>query len=233
MKGCLRSLVVAMSLLFLAGPALALGPVDVELSAAYWDGLQDFNFLPEGGVDHVGDGDVLFAGMVSLGKWSLDITQARTELGAGEFVGSARSNEFLIVDFRRRIAEFSEGNYFAIGVGWQQIDVTYDELGGTADSSGLRLSAELRTSLAGIVQGYGEFGFFPSMDDLSGGPGLMAEGVEGYDYEIGVLLRLSPFLKLKVGYRIESIEADGGIDNPVPWASWETSGMLYGLSASF
>ena len=235
MRGLLRSLVVGVTFLCLASPALALGPVDVELSAAYWDATQDFNFVGGGSIDHIGDGDVLFDGKLSLGKWSLDVTQASADLDPGldVFEGSGRSADFVIVDFRRRIAEFSEGNYFAIGLGWQQVDVSYGGLGGSADSSGLRLSAELRTSLAGVIQGYGEFGFFPSMDDLTGGPGLMAESVEGYDYELGLLFRLAPFLKLKVGYRIESLESDGGVDNPTPWTSWETTGVLYGITASF
>jgi hypothetical protein len=233
MKGWVGSFLVVAASLLCASPALALGPVDIELSAAYWDATQDFNFAAGGSIDHFGDGNVMFDGKLSRGKWSLDVTQANTELESGLFPGSGRTTDFLIIDFRRRIAEFSEGNYFAIGLGWQQIDVSYAGLPGSADTSGLRLSAELRTNLAGVIQGYGELGFFPSMDDMTGGPGLMAESVEGYDYEVGVLIRLAPYLKLKVGYRIESLESDGGADNPAPWTSWETTGMLYGLTARF
>lgn len=235
MKLLFRVAVLGAVIAGLSAPALAVGPVDIELTGVVWDGNHDFNLADEGGTsfDSIGENELSFAASVWFGKWGVAGAMYSAELEDDVFVGSRRSTDFLSVDVRRRIFEATNGNFLAIGVGWRQIDVDYTDFGDSADMSGFRISAEARISLLGAVQGYAEASMFPSMGDLEGPMGILAEDVEGYHWEAGVMIRVAPFLKLRWGFRHESLDADPGADSAAPWRSWETSGVLVGLTARF
>jgi hypothetical protein len=222
-----RILTGAALLLLVAGPALAVGPVDLEVGAVWW---QSETEIESGSMSETYDSEAPGAhAQLWVGNWGVNADWFETSIDEG---GVDVDGTWFNVDVRRQWA-FTENNYFAVGVGWQMID--YDEW----DTSGLRVSAEGRVGLFGLVMGYAEAGFYPELDDIEDGD-MVGEDVMGYDVEVGVMIHPAPFLRLRAGYRMSSLEFDyrfAGSPALMQEADPETSlspdGFLVGVGFKF
>jgi len=208
-------MVAAAMLLFMAGaPAtLALGPVDGEVAVLYWTGDAEF-----GGesVDVDGPG-------VRAELWFFKNFGVSAELFKME-ADSEGDLDYTNLDIKWRPISPTENSFFALGAGWQQIDLE------GAEASGLRLVAEGRVGLAGIVYGYGRVAYFPSLGDLKVGGETVATDVDGHEFDLGIAVEPMPFLSLWAGYRINNIDLNIGEGGST---SLETSGFYAGAGFHF
>jgi hypothetical protein len=176
-------------------PAVAVGPVDGEVTALYWDSDTDVSGVSEGSGDLGGRAEVWF-----LKRYGF----------SGEFFqpspGGALDGtdlEYLNLDAKFRILAPSENNFLAVGVGWQKIDVSGDL---TGDTSGPRVVAEGRFSFK-IVYIYGRVAWLPELGDLTLGSDTFTNG-QGQELEAGVQIKPFPFFQIFAGYRADKVTFD-------------------------
>jgi len=214
-----------------SAPALAMGPVDGEVGAVWW--ASDFDVSSGASADAGAPG---FRAEVWLfQRWGVRAERYSSDLD--EFDG--RDSDYTSVDFRWRAFSPSENNYFAIGVGWQRMDLATIGLDG--DTSGARLGAEGRISLGGLVYLYGQGSYLPSLDDAPAVDPLMGyfENLDGYELEAGVSWKMAPFVSLRAGYRAQTVNFTLTGFEPIPDGpteidgETESTGFLAGLSFRF
>jgi len=220
-----RWVIPALVLLALAvTPALALGPVDGEFGAVYW--LSDTEISNGALSSSFGSEDIGLHGKLWITNWGFagSIYKAKIdEPGMGSF-----ESTFTSLDFRRKLIAPTENNYLALGFGWQKVE--FDDGGSTASTSGLRLSAEGRIGLVGMVYLYGEGAYYLSMDDFD------ADVVDpqGWESEFGISIKPAPFINFRAGYRRHSLDFDQQlIAAPTVGGSIKPSGFLAGVSVNF
>ena len=214
--------VLACGLLATSLPARALGPLDVELGAYWWQNDVDAQGIEED------DGAAPAAwARLWFGKWGVRGGYAKGDADPWEM-------ELVHVDVVRKIVAPTEQNYLALGIGWGRISIGPG--GDGADLDGVRLVADARANVAGIVFVYGEAAWSPWLGDPDGERGTFwyGEDAKGYEYELGVELKIFPSTRLRAGYRLSRVEYDAvpRSGNPVG-ITQETSGFLAGVSFKF
>lgn len=215
-------------------PALAAGPVDGEFGAVWW--ASDFAVSEADTSASADSGAPGFrAELWMFKRWGLRAERYTSKLD--EF--DAPDSDYTSIDFRWRAFSPGENNYFAVGVGWQQMDLSTIGLDG--DTSGARVGAEGRVALAGMVYLYGQGSYLPALDDAPAvDPALgQFENLDGYEVETGVSWKMAPFISLRAGYRAQSINYTRTGFEPIPEGpteldgETESNGFLAGLTFSF
>jgi hypothetical protein len=135
--------------------------------------------------------------------------------------------DYLNLDVKWRLLSPTENNFLAVGAGWQKIDISGDE---DVDSSGVRLVAEGRVGLVGIVYAYGRVAYLPSLDDIDAGGTPLTDG-SGTEYEAGVQLKPMPFVQFFLGYRSHEDSWTLGEDGPD--VDIKTDGFVLGAGVNF
>lgn len=175
--------VTSLFLLLTSGPSHSLGPVDGELIASLWN--NDFE-------SDIADGEADFGSLTLSGElWLGDNWGLRAARYENDLEGTAVENQTRTqLELRRRLLSFSDNNFFAFGVGAEQIDLINGE-----STTGLRLSAEARLGITPITYFYGRGAYLPYMDDAGS-----FEELTGSELEVGVSFTPLPFLSVKLGY---------------------------------
>jgi len=149
-------------------------------------------------------------------KWGL-----QGSLYSGDFESTgANSAEHLSLDVKRRFLNNADRTFFAVGVGWQDIDL---HIGGA--SSGPRILLEGRWGFNDTLSLYGATAWLPYLDDISAG-----SNVAGSELEAGVAYEPLPYLSLRAGYRRFDLDYDnrrGASGNS------SSSGLMLGAGIRF
>ena len=181
----------ALAASFWTAPALALGPVNGEVTALYWGSDTDLNGFSES------SGDVAARAELWLfKKWGVS---------AGYFQPSpdGADMEYLNLDAKYRVFAPTDNNFIALGVGWQTVDFSAGEGG---DTAGPRVVAEGRFSVK-IVYFYGRVAYLPKLDDIEFGEGSLTDGA-GQEFEAGIQIKPFPFFQIFAGYRADKMSFD-------------------------
>ena len=203
-------------------PATAAGPLDVEFGAYWWQGDVDAQ-----GIEKDDGASPAAWARVWLGKWALRAGWAKGDADPWEM-------EFTHVDLLRRVVAPTEQNYLALGLGWGRISIGPGSDG--ADLDGLRLAADAKANLVGLLFVYGEAAWSPWLGDPDGTRGTFwyGEDAEGYEWEAGIEVKIFPWTRLRAGYRVGRVEYDAIADSGRRVGiTLEDSGFLAGLSFRF
>ncbi|MDX1388364.1 MAG: hypothetical protein R3344_04195 [Acidobacteriota bacterium] len=208
-------------------PVAAAGPIDGEVGAVYW--------APEMAVSQGASGmssDATSPGLRAelwfVERYGLRVATYRSELDELSLESSDQTN----LDFIWRVVSFSRNNYFALGAGWQQMDVAAI---GLQDTSGARVDVDARVAATKWVYFYGQGAYLPSLDDtVAIDPvGGTFTDIEGYEWEIGVAFEPAPFLSIRAAYRDCSLDFTRQVTGtPFP-GTVESNGYLVGLGVTF
>jgi hypothetical protein len=145
-------------LLFVAMPAQALGPVDGEVSAVWWNNEYA---VDEGGLGASEDAAApgFLAELWLFNRYGLRAGVYSSDL---DDVG-LDSSDYMSVDLLWRAFSPTENSFFALGAGWTEMDLSTIGLDG--DTSGARLTAEGRVGIIALLYLYGQGAYMPALDD--------------------------------------------------------------------
>ncbi len=197
-------------------PAVAAGPVDGEASLVWW--MSDGTVYGEGGPE-LDEGGV--GGRAEV--WLFKRWGARAGLYRGGFDSSGDEVEYGNLDLLARVFSPTENNFVAVGLGWERID-----LAPGVETSGVRVVAEGRVGLVGIVHGYGQAAYLPDMDDFAG-----ATDVDGMEYDFGVAIEPGPFMTIRAGYRNTTLDFTDTLVLPGSPVESEAKGYHVGVGFHF
>lgn len=221
-------------LLGLAPMSLAAGPVDVEVGALYWH--SDYSGSGVASLSSDAGSPAFRASLWLFNRYGVRAGVYRTDL---DDFGSIENSDYTSVDFLWRPLSPTSNNYFAVGLGWQEMDL--NAIGLEGDTSGLRVSAEGRVGLGTLFYLYGEGSYMPDLDEAVAttvGFGRF-EDLSGQEYELGVSWKMAPFVNLRAGYRMHRVEFDQtGLDPMLGFGNAqsgtaESDGYLLGLVFNF
>ncbi len=213
---------LACGLLAATLPARALGPLDVELGAYWWQ-----NDVDARGIEKEDGAAPAAWARLWLGKWGVRGGYARGDADPWEM-------ELVHVDVVRKVIAPTGQNYLALGLGWGRTSIGPG--GDGADLDGLRLVADARANVLGMVFVYGEAAWSPWLGDPDGTPGTFwhGEDAEGYEYELGVEFKVFPSTRFRAGYRLSRVEYDAiALSGNRVGITQEASGFLAGVSFKF
>ncbi len=211
-----------------AAPALAVGPVDGEVGALWWaneyetEGVSADNGVPGFNAE----------------LWWQNKFGVRAQV-LGDVDDTASSSDYTAVDVMWKAFAPTENNFFAVGLGWQEMDFT--ALNSTlpidsGDTSGMRVALEGRIGIVGMVYAYGQAAYLPSMDDATGSSvnSDAYNDMDGLEFELGVSWKPAPFISVRGGYRENQLDYTrvelGGAESD---ESSESSGFLLGVGFHF
>jgi hypothetical protein len=227
-----HSFVIACGLAcLLATPLLAAGPIDGEFGAIYWASEFDTTGMPAPGAisgeDSAAPG--FRAEMWVFNNFGLRAGMYEVDLD----MPGVETSSYSSLDLLWRPFSPTENSFLAIGLGWQEMDLS--TIGLSGDTSGARLNGEARIGV-GPVYFYGQGSYQPELDDAmdSNNLGGRFEDLSGVEAEIGVSWTIFPFVSLRAGYRVHDVDytlvdpAGGRQDGEV-----ESAGVLAGLSFHF
>ena len=218
MKGILRLLaLVTVCVLGSAVPVRALGPVDLQVTALFWN--SDTEVL---GVSEP-SGDVGFRGEMWVTRLGVSASFYQP---TPEDSLSSLDFQYTDLDVKWKLISPTENNFLALGVGYQKVDL--DSSGVSGDSQGPRLVAEGRVGLTNILYFYGRGAYMPDLSDLETGLVTLTDG-SGMEYEFGLQLKPFPFLQLFGGYRFHKDEYETGIGN----TEFKHDGFVAGAGVNF
>ena len=215
----------------LATPAtLAVGPVDGEFGTIWWAN----EFDSTGGTTAI-DGEDGGAPGYRGELWLFDRYGFRAAVFNADLDDiNAESSDYTSIDLLWKPLSFTKNNFIAVGAGWQDMDL--QSIGLADGTSGLRLSAEGRIALAGLVYAYGQGSYFPDLDNSAAM--IAADGtfqdLEGTEFEVGIAWKAFPFVNLRAGLRTTSVD----FTRVTPAAERfegeaDTEGFFGGLSVTF
>ena len=215
-------------------PAMAVGPVQGEVGAVWWAN----NFDASAGLANVSSdagAPGFHAELWIMNKYGFRAERFSSDL---DDIGGA-SADYTSIDVLWRPISPTGNNFFAVGLGWQEMDLATVGLDG--DTSGVRVAAEGRVGLGALFYAYAQGSYFPSLDEANASNPQLGrfEDLDGHEYEIGVSWKVFPFMSMRAGYRTYNVNFnETGID-PLLGIGTELSGevesdgFLLGLSARF
>lgn len=184
----------AFILLVSTSPAYALGGVDGEVIASWWGNSFDGDIF-ENDED---SGAIALTGEIWLGdSWGLRGARYESDIDDPLLENEDRTQ----IEIRRRIVSLSDNNFFAFGLGAENIELVNGE-----SSTGVRVSAEARLAVTPISYLYGSAAYLPAMGDAGN-----FEDLTGTEFEVGISLTPFPFVSLKAGYLIMDLDYTNGI----------------------
>lgn len=233
----MRKTTITLALLLFAfiSPALALGPVDVEVGAAYWLSDTSLDFTEES--FDVDSDDINLWGQVWVTKWGAKAAIYKTDLDHKKFESSFEIN-YTSLDLRYKVLELTDNNFIAVGVGYQKVefDSAYES---SLDTTGWRVSTEAHIGLGRMINFYGDGAYYFGMDDISQKGDNLAQDPSGWELEVGVSFKPAPFLNIRAGYRMSSLDMDilGGGPRKGSSSTYgysiDSDGFIIGVSANF
>ncbi len=195
-------------LLLLGTPVLAVGPLDGDAGLGFWTneyaGDHSKGTLDAGSLNDL-------AGVWWGRRWGVEGAMYRSGL---KDVGIDNTDHFSI-DLKRRFFSMTNNSFVALGAGWESIDL--DEGG---SSSGLRIVAEGRVGLGGVVSLYGQTSWLPEMDDAGARSNL-----QGQEFEAGLSFDPAPFMSVRLGFRRFRLDFDNGAGES---STAESDGFILG-----
>lgn len=218
-----------------SGPAAsAAGPIDGEIGAIYWN--SDFESTGVATLNSDAAAPGLRASLWLFNRYGVRAGTYRSDLDSYSSIDSSDSTS---LDVLWRPISPTQNNYFAVGLGYQQMDL--NSIGLSGDTTGARLSVEGRIGLGKIVFLYAEGAYAPRLDDAAADtPGFgQFEDLSGMEYEVGVSWKMFPFVQLRAGFRDQEVEFNQtGIDPLLGFGTQmegtaESSGVLAGLTFNF
>jgi hypothetical protein len=225
---------MAVSLGLVCAPALAVGPVDGEVGAAWW--ANSFSASGNGSqVSSAAGAPGFRAELWFFGRYGLRAERYSSNLNGLD----AATSDYTSLDFRWRAFSPTKNNFIAIGAGWQQLDL--GTLGLDGATSGARLGLEGRVAAAGAVYIYGQGSYLPDLRDTNAVDPALGQfrDMSGYEYEAGISWTILPVLSMRGGYRGQRIDFTRtgyivlpGDEEAIEGAS-ESNGFLLGLSFCF
>jgi hypothetical protein len=180
----------------LAAPAVAVAPIDGEVSAVWWANAQETSSSSASTSSDAG-APGLRAEMWMLERYGMRASQYAAEPDAGS------GSDFTSLDVMWRAMAPTENNYVALGLGWEQM-----ELAGFRDAtSGVRVSVQGSMGLLDMLQAYGAGSYLPALDDAVASDPLDGsyEDVDAFEYELGLAWKAMPFMNVHAGYRVNSV----------------------------
>ena len=171
----------------------ALGPVDGEIGLQYWSDSVNGSFS-DTELD-AGTGGI-YGELWLSNKWGIRANYYRNPFEDTRFESSGQLN----LDIKRRFLSPTDNSYFAIGLGYENLD-----LKNSGSSSGPRLVADGRLGLVGILYFYGQFAWIPVLQSFDN-----VDDIEARETEFGLVLDPLPFLSLRLGYRNYDIDHNLG-----------------------
>ena len=229
-----RILFGALCLAMTALPAAAAGPVDGEFGAVYW--LSDYDGSGVTALSSDSGSPAFRASLWLFDKYGVKAGVYRSDL---DDVGAIEASSYTSIDVMWRPLSPTSNNYIAVGLGWQEMDL--NAIGLEGDTSGARVSAEGRVGLGRLFYAYGEGAYMPDLDDANAttvGFGQF-EDLSGYEYEAGISWKVAPFINVRAGYRVHSVDFNQtGLDPLLGFGSQfdgtaESSGFLMGARFNF
>ena len=218
MKLTLRLLALAM-VAFLGSrlPVFALGPLDVAVTAYYWNADTEVFGQTEASGDLGGRAEVWFKRLGVMGE----LFRLRPE-------GSLNDLDFdyMSLDVQWRLLDLTENNFLAVGAGYEKIDVKAPDI--DDNSTGPRVMAEGRVGLTSILWFYGRAAYMPDLSDVDAGTVTFTNG-SAFEYEFGLQIKPFPFLQLYGGYRQHKDE----FDVPLGTTTVKHDGILVGAGVNF
>lgn len=221
-------------LLFLlaALPAFSAGPVDGEVAAVWW--ASDYEVTGDSPASADAGAPGLKAELWLRNRYGLRATQFNPEPDGF----AADDASYTSVDVMWKALSPTENNFLAVGLGYQDFELAGIDSSGVG-TSGMRATVQGRVSLVGLLTGYAEASYLPSLDDQAGATVAAGrfEDMEGMEYELGVAWKMMPFVSLKGGYRESSVDyrQTGIVGGPATEANGtvESNGIFAGVAIGF
>ena len=217
-----KILAVGVCLLAAAGlstrPASALGPVDIELGAMYWDADTEIVEVSESASSPAIFGNVWMKNALGFGVSHYSAAPEGSLDGA--------DSDYTAIDAKWRFMNATRNNFVAVGLGAEQV--------GFVDDSTIspRLVVEGRVSLK-MVYFFGNAAYLPTLGDMTI-EGTPVDGKDGMELEAGVGFHPIPLLSINLSYK--SNDMDFEVNDPllgtVPF-SVDNSGPMLGLVFTF
>ena len=197
MKRTLRLLALAtVAVLGSRLPAFALGPLDVAVTAYFWNANTEVLDQSEASGDVGGRAEVWFK---RIGA-TAELFRLRPEDSLSDL-----DFDYASLDVKWKLLDLTENNFLAVGAGYEKLDLKGSLI--DDNSSGPRVMAEGRVGLTSILWFYGQAAYMPDLSDLHAGAVTFTNGT-AFEYEFGLQLKPFPFLQLFGGYRMHKDEYD-------------------------
>ncbi len=195
MRFAVRSAVFAVILLAFAAPAVAVAPVYGDVGGGWW--FTDLTINGPHGATSDGSGGPVLQGSVWFTRFGFRAAVHGTD-------GVLSNDAYASVDLAYKPIVLSRNSYVALAVGYQEND--FHRAGGglfgtTEKAKGVRLAAEARASLVGLLYTYAEGAWFPSLGSIGTEIGGEIKDLSGHEYEFGIGLHPIPLLFIRLGYR--------------------------------
>jgi len=191
-------LMMLLSFAMAIAPAFAIGPVDGEVGAVWW--ANDTDAKNGASASDQGGAPGLRAEL-----WLRERYGVRAGMYSSE-TETFDSTDYTTVDVMWRALNLAEQNFLGVGLGWH--DMGLDSVGADGNTSGMRVSAEGRIGLAGMVSAYGQGAWLPSLSDTNAGPSTSGQfsDLAGFEYEMGVAWQPAPMVVVRAGWRANSVD---------------------------
>lgn len=224
MNALRRSLVVA-ALATIATTALAAGPVSGEVTALYW---ASNSTIADAESEHSYDAAAR-AELWFVKKFGLSASWYRPQPDNGAAVG-VESMQYANLDFKWRYLSPTQNNFFALGAGWQQVDVNGGyAFAGDESTAGPRVVAEGRVCFVKILYGYARGAWLPTLQDwTSTAAGDLRDG-DGFEAEAGLQIKPAAFIQIFLAYRMSHTSFEGA-SGPV---TFDHDGPVVGFGFNF
>jgi hypothetical protein len=213
-----RILAVGVCLLAAAGlstrSASALGPVDVELGAMYWDADTEIVEVSESASSPAIFGNVWMKNALGFGVSHYQATPEGSLDGA--------DSDFTAVDAKWRFLNATRNNFVAVGLGAEQV--------GFVDDSTIspRLVVEGRVSVK-MVYFFGKGAYLPTLGEMTV-EGVPLDGKTGMELEAGVGFHPIPLLSINLSYMSKQMDFESAVVGDV---SVDNAGPMLGLVFTF
>jgi hypothetical protein len=213
-----RILAVGMGLLAAAAlstrPAKAIGPVDVEVGAGYWDADTEIVNVSESAAAPALFGNVWMKNALGFGVSRYEAVPEGTLDGA--------DTEYTAVDAKWRFMNATRNNFVAVGAGIEQVGVVDD------NTVAPRVLVEGRASVK-MVYFFGKAAYLPTMGSMNI-EGAEYDGKTGTEFEAGVGVHPIPLLSINLSYKANSVDLESPIFGSV---TIDNKGPMLGLVFSF
>lgn len=199
---------------FSARPAKAIGPVDVEVGAGYWDADTEIVNVSESASAPALFGNVWMKNALGFGVSRYEAVPT------GQLDGA--DTDYTAVDAKWRFMNATRNNFVAVGAGVEQVGVVDDS------TVAPRVMVEGRASVK-MVYFFGKAAYLPSMGTMNI-QGQEYDGKTGTEFEAGVGVHPIPLLSINLSYKANSVDLESPIFGSV---SIDNKGPMLGLVFSF
>lgn len=195
-------------------PASALGPVDIELGAMYWDADTEIVDVSESASAPALFGNVWLKNALGFGISRYEATPGGSLDGA--------DSDFTSVDAKWRFLNATRNNFVAVGLGAEQLGIVDDS------TIAPRLVVEGRVSVK-MVYFFGKGAYLPSIGEMTI-EGIPVNGKTGMELEAGVGVHPIPLMSINLSYKSNQIDLE---DENLGEVTIDNTGPMLGLVFTF